>query len=168
MCGDGNLCSRNLGCSRVLLKVCYFLRSRAQDIRETARGTLVKIMEELGPKYFSYVLKELRGSLRRGYQVQQRSSNESPPVTACNGVTGSVFVSLNCSVSFQLHVLCFTVNSLLNTLVPLLKPGDLATSIEPLVEVSDWEVLSVPEGGLLTCCTLRFSTHLSAAVGSKL
>ncbi len=54
---------------RVLIKVCQFLKSRAQDIRETSRNTLVKIMESLGARYFSYVLKELRSALKRGYQV---------------------------------------------------------------------------------------------------
>lgn len=34
-----------------------------------ARDTLSKIVQSLGPKYFPYVLKELRISLRRGYQV---------------------------------------------------------------------------------------------------
>ncbi len=38
--------------------------------------------------------------------------------------------------TFQLHVLCFTVNALLTSLDPLLKCGDLDTSIPQLVEVS--------------------------------
>lgn len=54
----------------VLLKVCQFLKSRAQDIRNAARDTLLKILQALGPSYFSYVLKELRATLTRGYQVK--------------------------------------------------------------------------------------------------
>ncbi|XP_064627386.1 small subunit processome component 20 homolog [Lineus longissimus] len=53
----------------VLLKVCAFLRSRAKDIRDVARDTLIKIMSSLGNKYFNYILKELRAALRRGYQL---------------------------------------------------------------------------------------------------
>ena len=51
------------------MKVCNFLKSRAKDIRVTARDTLNKIVMSLGPRYFPYVLSELRGTLRRGYQV---------------------------------------------------------------------------------------------------
>ncbi|XP_063423263.1 small subunit processome component 20 homolog isoform X1 [Mytilus trossulus] len=53
----------------ILLKVCNFLKSRAKDIRVTARDTLVKISLSLGPRYFPYILSELRGALRRGYQL---------------------------------------------------------------------------------------------------
>ncbi|KAK3096539.1 hypothetical protein FSP39_001125 [Pinctada imbricata] len=53
----------------ILLKVCNFLKSRAKDIRDAARDTLVKILSALGPKYFPYILSELRGALRKGYQV---------------------------------------------------------------------------------------------------
>ena len=53
----------------VLLKVCHFLRSRSKDIRNSARDTLTKILATLGPSYFKYIIKELRLSLQRGYQV---------------------------------------------------------------------------------------------------
>lgn len=52
----------------ILLKVCNFLKSRSVDIRNTARDTLVKIQLTLGPRYFPFILSELRGTLRKGYQ----------------------------------------------------------------------------------------------------
>ena len=57
----------------VLLKICHFLKSRSIDIRNTARDTLVKVIQSLGPSYFLYILKEMRSTLKRGYQVRTDS-----------------------------------------------------------------------------------------------
>ena len=58
------------GChSRLLLRICQALKSRAFEVRETARGTLSKITNSLGIYYFPFVLNELQTSLLRGYQV---------------------------------------------------------------------------------------------------
>uniref|UniRef100_H0V054 UTP20 small subunit processome component n=1 Tax=Cavia porcellus TaxID=10141 RepID=H0V054_CAVPO len=53
----------------VLLKVCALLKNRAQEIRDVARSTLAKILEDLGVRFLQYVLKELQTTLVRGYQV---------------------------------------------------------------------------------------------------
>ncbi|XP_056430567.1 small subunit processome component 20 homolog isoform X2 [Hyla sarda] len=53
----------------ILLKVCVLLRNRAQEIRDIARNTLIKIIETLGPCYLHYVLKEMQTVLVKGYQV---------------------------------------------------------------------------------------------------
>ena len=58
-----------LSCS-LLLRVCHTLRSRAREVRDAARDTLAKITISLGTQYFPFVLKELRSSLTRGYQVR--------------------------------------------------------------------------------------------------
>ncbi|KAE8334913.1 hypothetical protein BDV24DRAFT_169715 [Aspergillus arachidicola] len=76
----------------VLLDVCSILKSRAQDSRDTARKTLNDIALLLGPVYFGYILKELRTTLTKGY---------------------------------QLHVLSFTVHSMLVATTDDFKQGDL-------------------------------------------
>uniref|UniRef100_A0A668AJM1 UTP20 small subunit processome component n=1 Tax=Myripristis murdjan TaxID=586833 RepID=A0A668AJM1_9TELE len=53
----------------ILIKVCVLLRNRFQEIRDVARGTLVKIVETLGCRYLRYLLKEMQGVLVKGYQV---------------------------------------------------------------------------------------------------
>uniref|UniRef100_A0A1A8IIM6 UTP20, small subunit (SSU) processome component, homolog n=3 Tax=Nothobranchius kuhntae TaxID=321403 RepID=A0A1A8IIM6_NOTKU len=53
----------------ILIKVCVLLRNRFQEIRDVARGTLVKIIETLGCRYLQYLLKEMQGVLVKGYQV---------------------------------------------------------------------------------------------------
>lgn len=53
----------------ILIKVCVLLRNRFQEIRDVARGTLVKIIETLGVRYLQYLLKEMQGVLVKGYQV---------------------------------------------------------------------------------------------------
>ncbi|XP_023206380.1 small subunit processome component 20 homolog isoform X1 [Xiphophorus maculatus] len=53
----------------ILIKVCVLLRNRFQEIRDVARGTLVKIMQTLGCRYLQYLLKEMQGVLVKGYQM---------------------------------------------------------------------------------------------------
>ncbi|KAF3906112.1 hypothetical protein ABW21_db0209523 [Orbilia brochopaga] len=53
----------------VLTSLCHILRSRDQTSRDLTRNTLSEITGLLGPKYFGFVLKELRGALLRGYQL---------------------------------------------------------------------------------------------------
>lgn len=53
----------------ILLKICAFLRSRSQDVRNTARETLEKIAVSLGARFLPFILKELKAVLTRGYQV---------------------------------------------------------------------------------------------------
>ncbi|XP_034018840.1 small subunit processome component 20 homolog isoform X2 [Thalassophryne amazonica] len=53
----------------ILIKVCVLLRNRFQEIRDVARGTLVKILETLGCRYLLYLLREMQGVLVKGYQV---------------------------------------------------------------------------------------------------
>ncbi|XP_034530006.1 small subunit processome component 20 homolog [Notolabrus celidotus] len=53
----------------ILIKVCVVLRNRFQEVRDVARGTLVKILETLGCRYLQYLLKEMQGLLVKGYQV---------------------------------------------------------------------------------------------------
>ncbi|KAM4711892.1 small subunit processome component 20 homolog isoform 2-T2 [Anableps anableps] len=53
----------------ILIKVCVLLRNRFQEIRDVARGTLVKIIETLGCRYLQYLLREMQGVLVKGYQV---------------------------------------------------------------------------------------------------
>ncbi|KAG0232192.1 U3 snoRNP protein [Actinomortierella wolfii] len=53
----------------LLTSVCQILKSRQQEARDTTRETLVKITMFLGASYFSFILKEMRGALLRGYQL---------------------------------------------------------------------------------------------------
>jgi len=49
--------------SGVLLDICHVLRSRDQGSRDTTRKTLTEIAALLGPRYFGFILKELKGAL---------------------------------------------------------------------------------------------------------
>ncbi|XP_070382892.1 small subunit processome component 20 homolog [Dermacentor albipictus] len=53
----------------IFLRICDFLKSRSRDVREAARGTLVKIMSSLGAPYLKYLFSQMRGVLKRGYQI---------------------------------------------------------------------------------------------------
>ncbi|KAL7274098.1 U3 snoRNP protein [Rhizina undulata] len=86
----------------VLTDICHILRSRAQEARDMTRRTLTEITTLLGPQYFSFVLKELRGALARGY---------------------------------QLHVLSFTVHSILVSVVPTYGAGDLDYCVGSIVNI---------------------------------
>ncbi|KAK2875599.1 hypothetical protein FQN49_001585 [Arthroderma sp. PD_2] len=86
----------------LLLDVSNILRSRAQDTRDVARKTLADIAIILGPSYFGYILKELKGALSRGY---------------------------------QLHVLSFTVHSILVATADEFKIGDLDQDLGSLGDI---------------------------------
>lgn len=53
----------------VLSHTCNILRSHSQDARDTTRKVLGMISSLLGPKYFSYILSELKSALQHGYQL---------------------------------------------------------------------------------------------------
>ncbi|KAI1103922.1 armadillo-type protein [Jackrogersella minutella] len=86
----------------VLTDICHILRSKAWDAREMARSTLSTMTSLLGPSYFGFVLKELRGALARGY---------------------------------QLHVLSYTMHTILVNVIPQFQPGDLDYCLDNIVSV---------------------------------
>ncbi|XP_028638934.1 small subunit processome component 20 homolog [Grammomys surdaster] len=91
----------------ILLKVCVLLKNRAQEIRDIARSTLSRIIEDLGVHFLQYVLKELQTTLVRGYQV---------------------------------HVLTFTVYTLLQGLSSKLQVGDLDSCLHIMTEIFNHEL----------------------------
>uniref|UniRef100_A0A4D5RSY9 Putative drim down-regulated in metastasis-like protein n=1 Tax=Ixodes scapularis TaxID=6945 RepID=A0A4D5RSY9_IXOSC len=103
----GNTLQRHL--PSVLLRICEFLKSRSGDIREAARGTLTKVMALLGAPYMGYLLREMKGLLKRGYQV---------------------------------HVLTYTTHAVLDSLSATLKPGDLDSCAQDIVEVCQTELFT--------------------------
>lgn len=86
----------------VLTDISHILRSKAWEAREMARDTLVKIAVNLGPTFFGFILRELRGALTKGY---------------------------------QLHVLSYTMHSILVAAVPGFAPGDLNYCLPSIVVV---------------------------------
>lgn len=44
------------------------MRSRTEEVREAARTTLISIAKELGPRYLSFIAKELESLLQHGYR----------------------------------------------------------------------------------------------------
>ncbi|MCJ1396291.1 U3 snoRNP protein [Xylographa bjoerkii] len=88
--------------SPILTDICHILRSRAQESRDMTRKTLVEISTLIGPMCFGFILKELRSSLGRGY---------------------------------QLHVLSYTIHSMLVATAPIFKPGDLDYCLPQIVAI---------------------------------
>ena len=88
--------------SSLLLKVCQVLKNRSRDVRDIGRSTLVKMATSLGPKYLKYIIKEMKESLTRGY---------------------------------QLHVLGYSLHSLLHGVSSTLESGSLDPCLEVVNEV---------------------------------
>ncbi|CAD0094511.1 unnamed protein product [Aureobasidium mustum] len=86
----------------VLMDLCHVLRSKAAEARDMTRKTLSEIVGILGPSYFQFVIKELRSSLQRGY---------------------------------QLHVMSFTMHSILVDNINSLEAGDLDHCINDIIAV---------------------------------
>lgn len=53
----------------VLTDVCHVLRSRSVEARDETRKALKAIANLVGSHYFRFIVKELRGALKRGYQL---------------------------------------------------------------------------------------------------
>ncbi|RWS09630.1 hypothetical protein B4U79_02561 [Dinothrombium tinctorium] len=102
-----NLLEANI--SSVFLRLLNFLKSKSENIRETARSSLIKVMQCLGPKYFPYLLREMRAMLRKGYQI---------------------------------HILTYTLNSLVTSLSPQLSSGDFDPCLEDIIEICVEEIFS--------------------------
>ncbi|RCH98135.1 U3 snoRNP protein, partial [Rhizopus stolonifer] len=94
--------SKRINLPGLLTSVCHIIRSRAQDVRDITRETLIKISAFLGHSYFNFILKELRAALQKGY---------------------------------ELHVLGYTINSLLLDMMPRLNVGDLDYCLPDLVDL---------------------------------
>lgn len=58
--------------------MCVLLRNRFQEIRDVARGTLVKVAQTLGVRYLQYLLKEMQSILVKGYQVGADTERPDP------------------------------------------------------------------------------------------
>ncbi|CAJ0900983.1 2569_t:CDS:10 [Entrophospora sp. SA101] len=86
----------------LLTTICQMLRIRQQEVRDVTRGTLIKISSYLGSTYFSFIVKELKAALTKGY---------------------------------QLHILGYTLNSLLVDLIPNLQVGEIDDCLQPIVDI---------------------------------
>ncbi|KAG0957866.1 hypothetical protein G6F61_002202 [Rhizopus arrhizus] len=94
--------SKRVNLPGLLTSVCHIMRSRAQDIRDITRETLIKLSAFLGPSYFNFFITELKAALTKGY---------------------------------ELHVLGYTINSLLLDMAPRLNVGDLDYCLKQLTSV---------------------------------
>ena len=54
---------------RMFSKVCTFLKSRRDSIREMARNTLISMVTMLGPQHLSTLMDAANPILQRGFQV---------------------------------------------------------------------------------------------------
>lgn len=86
----------------VIMDVCNILRSRAQEARDAARTTLAEIAALIGSGYFGFILKQLRTTLQRGYQI---------------------------------HVLSYTIHSVLYSVTAKFQSGDLDYCIPDLMAI---------------------------------
>lgn len=93
--------------SGIFLKLCNLLKSHARSIRETARETLIKIMQTLGPSYLWYLIREMKAMLKLGY---------------------------------QLHVLSYTIHSILTNMQNVLQVGNLDNSLDMLIQICNEEL----------------------------
>ncbi|CEG75265.1 hypothetical protein RMATCC62417_10338 [Rhizopus microsporus] len=61
--------SKRVNLPGLLTSVCHIIRSRAQDVRDATRETLIKLSAFLGPSYFNFFITELKAALTKGYEL---------------------------------------------------------------------------------------------------
>ncbi|VDM07256.1 unnamed protein product [Wuchereria bancrofti] len=53
----------------VIIKVCSLLMSRSTSVREAAGKTVIEIAKILGPKYIRFIIREMKQTMKKGYQL---------------------------------------------------------------------------------------------------
>ncbi|KAK9122055.1 hypothetical protein Syun_019672 [Stephania yunnanensis] len=53
----------------IIQRICNFLKNRMEGIREDARSALAACVKELGLEYLQFIVKTLRATLKRGYEL---------------------------------------------------------------------------------------------------
>ncbi|CAG9531847.1 unnamed protein product [Cercopithifilaria johnstoni] len=53
----------------VIIKNCSLLMSRSTGVREVAGKTIIEIAKILGPKYIRFIIREMKQTMRKGYQL---------------------------------------------------------------------------------------------------
>lgn len=74
----------------VLTDVAHVLRSKSQEARDQTRKALANIASLVGSQYFSFILKELRGALKRGPQLHVLSYTVHSLLVQGNFETGEL------------------------------------------------------------------------------
>lgn len=74
----------------VLTDVSHVLRSKAQEARDQTRKALANIASLVGSQYFGFILKELRGALKRGPQLHVLSYTVHSLLVQGNFETGEL------------------------------------------------------------------------------
>ena len=95
-------------------------------MRDAARDTLVRMAAALGESFLPYIIKEMKDLLTRGYQV--RNTQE---VFFCL----FVFELFTFGFLLKLHVLAYSLHSILNGLHSILKTGDLDPCLDLISQV---------------------------------
>lgn len=54
---------------RVVISLMDLLLSRSISVRQSARKTMENVVQALGPKFLPFVVKELKESMDKGFQV---------------------------------------------------------------------------------------------------
>ncbi|ANB11042.1 Utp20p [Sugiyamaella lignohabitans] len=97
----------------VLTGLCQILRAKSQELRDMIRSTLGRIARILGTKYLVFIIKELKGALRRGA---------------------------------QLHILGYSLHSLLSELKDIILPRDLDVSATLIMDIIMEDTFGVTGG----------------------
>ncbi|EFO25702.1 hypothetical protein LOAG_02781 [Loa loa] len=53
----------------VVIKICSLLMSRSTNVREAAGKTVIEIAKILGPKYVRFIIREMKQTMKKGYQL---------------------------------------------------------------------------------------------------
>ncbi|KAI8801037.1 hypothetical protein BJ742DRAFT_716305 [Cladochytrium replicatum] len=61
--------SRSIQLPKLVTTLSHLLQNKLQSARDAVRETLTRIVGLLGPKYFPFIISELRGALTRGYML---------------------------------------------------------------------------------------------------
>ncbi|XP_076896866.1 uncharacterized protein LOC143550000 [Bidens hawaiensis] len=73
----------------IIHRVSNFLKNRLDSVRDEARSALVACLKELGFEYFQFILKVVRSTLKRGFELHVLGYTVNFILTKCLSGTGS-------------------------------------------------------------------------------
>lgn len=109
----------------MIAKVCFFVKSRAEDIRDASRQTLSKVLTCLGMSHFPTIVSHLDSILVKGLLSSLPASRQPHYVT----------VYLRPLLGYQLNVLGYSLHYLISQNMSVVQPGALNSSLGMLVQV---------------------------------
>ncbi|KAJ7955379.1 Small subunit processome component 20-like protein [Quillaja saponaria] len=162
----------DLHLSSIIHRISSFLKSHLESIRDEARSALASCLRELGFEYLQFIVKVLRATLKRGYELHVLGYTLNFVLSKCllNLVCGKLDYCLE-------DLLSIVVNDILGDVAQEKEVEKIASKMKETRRKKSFETLEMIAGGitfkshglkLLGPVAVHLQKHLTPKVKTKL